>query len=476
MKIKNIFSKRRKEVIISFAIVGILFLLMLTFRYGNDFYWHLKAGESMVSKHMILKTDIFSWYFTSLHSVWISHEWLFEVLLYGGYLLFGKYVAIIFTFIGLALLFLILYKTNQEGVHKNIYFSIIWLFSSIVLTLQTLPRPFLFSNIFLALTLFLLYDLKKNSESKKIYLVPVIALFWANIHGGSSNLCYLLIFFFYFCGMFHFSLGKITSSAANAKQKKKYLIVFFLSILAVCINPHGIKMLFYPYQNMADAFMIATIGEWQPTDFNHSSSFLYLLLLATTLYPLLTSSKKIDFLDLCLLLCFAFLGFKSIRFWPLVYIVYTYIIFHYVTKKEKRMRLCDRALIASSCLIIVASCLLFKMPDEKLIDEEFIQILKKKSPKRLYNFYDYGGYLIYRDIPVFIDGRADLYSKYNYQDYYNLSMLRGDYNRILKKYDFDYFLLDKGCSLSYYLENSVDYQLILEKENTVLYQKKKDFR
>ena len=55
--------------------------------------------------------------------------------------------------------------------------------------------------------------------------------------------------------------------------------------------------------------------------------------------------------------------------------------------------------------------------------------------------YDYGGILIYNDIEVFIDGRADLYSKYNYKDYLDISCLRGDYPKLIEKYDFDYFLV-----------------------------------
>jgi len=43
---------------------------------------------------------------------------------------------------------------------------------------------------------------------------------------------------------------------------------------------------------------------------------------------------------------------------------------------------------------------------------------------------------------------------------------------LLKKYDFDYFLVDKGIPLAYYLRNQTDYQVLLEKGNTILYTKK----
>lgn len=474
MKIKGYFFNRKKEIILFFLILAVVFLLMLTFRYGNDFFWHMKSGEYMIKHHTILKTDVFSWYLRPLHVTWISHEWLFEVVLYVGSLLFGKCTGVIFVFVGLLLLFFLLYKTNKKGFQKNIYFTFFWLLSSLVLTLNTLPRPFLISNLFLALTFYLLYDLKEHEKSRKIYFLPLISFLWANIHGGSSNLSYILIFIFYFCGCFHFSIGKLSSQSLKSSQRKHYLIVLGLVIFSICINPHGISMLYYPYQNMNNQFMLQTIGEWQPTNFNQSSSFLYLLLLGTFLVPLFTSKKKIDFTDFILALCFIFLGFKSIRFWPLVFISFTYIVFHYVTPKEKEIKIFDYALIISSVVLLGIGCFVFTMPNSKLVDDQFIQILKDEKPKRLYNFYDYGGYLIYQDIPVFVDGRADLYSGYNYQDYYNLSMLKGHYEEILKKYDFDYFLLEKGCPLSYYLDRTKQYQVVLEKKNTILYKRKKD--
>lgn len=472
MKIRTFLSKRKKEIMILSFLSAISFLLLLTFRYGNDFYWHLKAGEYMVDHHTILKTDPFSWYLKSFHPLWISHEWLFEVVLHGISVLFGKFGPLLLVFLSLISLLLILYFTNYKAFHKNIYYTLFWLCSSSVLTLNTLPRPFLFSNLLLALTFYLLYDLKEHECSKKIYFLPFFACLWANVHGGASNLSYILIFAFYFCGLFHFSFGKITSSSYTPLQKKKYLSVFFFTLVAICINPHGIKMLMYPYQNMNDAFMLATISEWQSINFNDSSSLLYLFMLSSFFLPLIISKKKIELVDFLIVLMFSFLGFKSIRFWPLSFIALTYVGFHYVSSYHRRLVIFDRSLILLSFGIIIFSICCFQMPNYDLFDPMFIHILKEEKPKRLYNYYNYGGYLISHDIPVFIDSRADLYSKYNYQDSYNLSVLRGPYEDLLKKYDFDYLILDKGSPLAYYLSKSLQYELVLDKKNTVLYRKK----
>ena len=85
--------------------------------------------------------------------------------------------------------------------------------------------------------------------------------------------------------------------------------------------------------------------------------------------------------------------------------------------------------------------------------------------------YDYGGDLIYNDIDVFVDGRADLYSKYNYNDYLNITNLDKDYVSLIKKYDFDYMLIDDRFSSGTYLKYTNDYQLLYSNKHIKIYKK-----
>ena len=60
-----------------------------------DYLWHIKAGEYMFN-HGILKKDVFSWYLRSKY--WMSHEWLFEILIYCLKNLFGNLHLLIYCF------------------------------------------------------------------------------------------------------------------------------------------------------------------------------------------------------------------------------------------------------------------------------------------------------------------------------------------------------------------------------------------
>ena len=130
--------------------------------------------------------------------------------------------------------------------------------------------------------------------------------------------------------------------------------------------------------------------------------------------------------------------------------------------------------------MIVFSAFVFSVPNidkvyskSKIVSDSAISVLKNEKPKRLYNYYDYGGYLLYNNIDVFIDGRADLYSKYNYKDYYNISVMSRDYNKLIKKYNFDYFIIPNNLGLNTYLNSNDNYVRIYHDKNSNIYKYKK---
>ena len=315
-------------------------------------------------------------------------------------------------------------------------------------------------------------DLYHNSNSKKIYFLPFLTILWANVHGGSSNLSYLLCFLVLLCGLVQFKCSKIESQRLAFLQLRRYFMVMIFCVFAIVINPHGVKMLFYPYQNMADHFMQMTIVEWYPTSLSNLSHYPYLVLLLVIFVILLFSKKKIRFLDLILFGCATFLGLKSIRFWPYVYIFCSYFIFDYIPKRKYDPgTVFILVFLSVLCvgLFFFGSNTYFKK-NKFVLSSEIISVIQKVNPKRLYNYYDYGGYLIDQDIFVFVDGRADLYGPYNYQDYYHISQLQGDYEQLIKKYQFDYFLVPVRSPIGIYLQYHDDYKKMIEKDGVILYQ------
>ena len=468
--------KKNRKLFILFMVFSfsMAFFLLNFMRVESDYYWHVKAGDYMFHNG-ILKNDVFSWIVNGKY--WMSHEWLFEIIIYLFSIIFKSSHLLVYGFISICSLLFILFIYNREDYLKNVPFGMIWIVFSLILLPFMQARPHLISFNLLAISIILLFNNYKNENDKSIYLLPLISIIWANVHGGSSNLVYLLCILFFICGLVSFNCKKVYSNRISKVQLKRYLIVCILCIISISFNIHGVKMILYPYQNMMDSTMLNNINEWAPTNFNIGSHYMYLLLIVFILFIMLFSDKKIKFIHLMLFGFSVLLGLKSIRFWAYTYIICSFIVFDYV--KSRKVDSGTYSCIISMCIVFILFPIfnfnsISKQINNRELSNEVITILKSNKPKRLFNVYDYGGELVNNDILVFIDGRADLYSKYNYKDYLNISNLDGDYIKLIDKYDFDYFLVNTKFSINTYLKYNDNYELIYKNSNTRLYKKNTD--
>ncbi len=453
--------------------IGILFLAIFSFGFGNDFFWHIKAGEYIVTNLKIPYYDIFSWYGISNNLYWFSHEWLSEVVLYLYKIVFKDFGAIFFAVSMYIVLIVLLAIIHKNKISKNIFFTVIWsLLGMLVFSEVMLPRPHMISYILLVITLYCLFDNYNNKHSKKIYILPFISLLWSNFHGGSSNLVYILCIIFLIVGLFQFNFGKIMADRISKKQIIRYLIVAILSFLVLAINPHGVKIWAYPYQNMGDTLMISSILEWASPSLNNASNYIDFLILGFVIITMIISKYKIKLIDFIILGFFLVLGFKSVRFIPLLYIASTFIIFNFVDEyvvSDNRIAI----VLIVIMLLISGGFLSTKLKSNYKIEQipdNIINYIKEKNPQRLFNFYDYGGYLIYKDIKVFIDGRADMYSNNILRDAIDLQN-RG-YKYLLDNYDFDMFIIPNNIALNIHLSTNDNYYVSMQEDNIVIYEKR----
>ena len=102
---------------------------------------------------------------------------------------------------------------------------------------------------------------------------------------------------------------------------------------------------------------------------------------------------------------------------------------------------------------------------------------------RLYNEYNYGSYLLYRGIPVFIDSRCDLYApEYNggrdiFKDCIESLSLDVWFEDIFEKYDITHVILYKDSKMNMIIQdaNLDGYKLIKEDDKFVFYEITKNF-
>lgn len=106
---------------------------------------------------------------------------------------------------------------------------------------------------------------------------------------------------------------------------------------------------------------------------------------------------------------------------------------------------------------------------------------------RIFNEYNYGSYLLYKGIPVFIDSRADLYTpqfngtknedgKYEgrdiFSDYINTTNISTYYENTFEKYDITHVLIKDNSKLNMLIEKDTEhYKELYKDDNFVLYER-----
>ena len=115
---------------------------------------------------------------------------------------------------------------------------------------------------------------------------------------------------------------------------------------------------------------------------------------------------------------------------------------------------------------------------KKVVSKEMIDFVKEEKPKKLFNDYNFGETLIYNDVPVFIDSRADVYTGEILKDYVSLRFMSNankKYDKetfvddIIEHYGFDAFLLENSSSLLPYLYSHKDKYEIVKSTKEAVY-------
>lgn len=489
-------QKNKKDItsILGKAVIFVLITVILIYCFGNgisgnDFWWHIKVGEWICENGSIPKSDIFSWYGMEQEISWTAHEWLSDVIFYLIFHFGDELGIFLFSLAAAFVMLVLIWRQTEQYIMNNLLISGLFLaLFAVIASMFFYGRPQVFSFFLLFLELRCLYVFQENDSSRSIFVIPLLACLWSNLHGGSSNLSYLLCIIFLFAGFFSWNVGCIYAEKMSIRGKMKLVLVTGLSVAAILLNPAGWEMLKYPYVNMGDQFMLSIISEWRAPDAKNIGELLiYFLPIFFMLIGFFAEKNKIRFLDLLLMGLFLFLFLRSQRFIILWFIAAVFCAFPYIPlcrvkaihlKREKWA-----VYLFLAALLIPAGIGVKNMyqnySDGKLISkamtDEMVQVVKDEKPERIFNDYNLGEALIYHNIEVFVDGRADMYAADNVlKDAASLIYLIQnneeetfyvDVERLFQKYQFDaVVMLKERAFYAYMLSHPETFNCIFEDE------------
>jgi hypothetical protein len=427
-----------------------LFIFCLLVRFGfsyldPDLGWHLQVGRETLISHQVPITNHYNYTFTGN---WVDHEWLSNVLLFKAYEGLG-YPVIVFLFaliiVGVLIGLNLFIKKRAPSISGLVIaglqlLGVVAALPHLGVRIQELSWLFLF----LILLIIDRYEIKQRPASL-LFLLPLM-YFWACLHGS-----FLIGFFLIFAWIGvkivelvakrYFPTWPIDQSR-RLSFKKIAIFGFFglLTILVTLLTPYRLELYSF-LGGYANTAYLTKIQEWL-SQFFYPFFYWQLFYLALAVLALLAylyeairhKLKKINLWALFLVLVFTVLAFKSRRHFPLMFVatlpfvatVYGEIIRSLVvmrkdnptSNKPRRVYPVWLGFYIFFCLVLAIS---WQVINIRLVTDpfkyfcrdypcgayEFLNTHPEYQDNNIFNYYGWGGYLIWRlpNKKLFIDGR-----------------------------------------------------------------------
>lgn len=297
---------------------------------------------------------------------------------------------------------------------------------------------------------------------------------------------------------------KVYKVTVEYRKNTKYLIIIMLiCLLTGLLTPLGETPYTYLIKTKQGISM-KNISEHLPLVLIENLDMICMLIFVLGI--LTFTDTKIRLCDLFMLGGLVYLAFSSRRqvsMWVLAgVIIFNRMITSMINKYapelfQKLERIMSKVIgmTVISAIVIIAGLYFYKdIKDDPYISPKSYPVDAAKWIKenldvnniKLYNAYNYGSYLLYQDIPVFIDSRCDLYMpEFNkdvnvFYDFLKIDSIGfTNMEAKMEQYGFTHYIIKKNCKLQVYMEarGPQYYQLIyplgdIEDEAFCIYERK----
>ena len=283
----------------------------------------------------------------------------------------------------------------------------------------------------------------------------------------------------------------------NNKNIKALIIIMIICLFTGFITPLGTTPYTYLIKTM-QGNTTQNISEHLPLTLINNKN--YMVVLALFLAILIFTDTKIRLCDLFMLLGLTLLTFYTKRQESIFIIICGFILNRLICylfnkydsdgpKKIENKMTEIIGMTTTIALVLLISIINYKPKmDDSFVDESSYPVMASDyilneldlDNIRLYNEYNYGSYLLFRGIPVFVDSRADLYSpEFNegvdvFTDFLNISGVNNNnIEEMFEKYGFTHLIMYKDAKLRTFMNQTPEkYDKLYEDDYFCIYERK----
>lgn len=374
-----------------------------------DSWWHLATGRYIVQHHRLPVPDPFAYTTAaaplapgeaSTRRFNLTHEWLAQAVWYGIQSAGGFGAVVLWKSLLLTLLCGLTGFVARKRTASWLWGAAAALAAAALAIEFAHDRPSILSYVFTAAFIAILED------RRRVWLLPVLSLVWANCHGG------------FFLGWIVCGAYAVDALVRRAPDRNRLLAAGAAAVLVSGINPNGFATLATVLEYRRSP-MQATLIEWSRADL-WGPPYAFDLLLYGAAISMLLAWRRVRISDWILFAAFGAASLVAFRNEMLMGIAAPILIATYLPKRALPARyiaVAATAVLAAAAVWQTARGNFFQLRSAEWAypggAADFLR--DHHIHARLFNTYEYGGYLIWRGQPVFIDGRA--LSESVFQDY-----------------------------------------------------------
>lgn len=280
---------------------------LVSFRstYEPDLWWHLAQGREAAGGHLV-RTNLFSFVYPDYPQPYTP--WLFDLGAYllwtraGGAALQAVQALLIGATLGLTALACRVRASRAATLAACV-------FGWLILEPRALPRPHVFSFAGIAACVWLVERARASRSARPLIWIPLLIAVWANIHVEC-------VFGVGLVGLF--GLCEWIRPAALPRREATHAIgIAVVALLCTAINPYGIGLLRYLFEN-AFVPQVIRIAELQPPYLPNYRGFFAWAILGGALVALRWRTATLA--EIATILVFGLLGFRHLRLTPLLFL------------------------------------------------------------------------------------------------------------------------------------------------------------
>ena len=477
-------------VAIFFSVIAIGPRLM---NVDGDLGRHLTLGEYMLEEGVIPVQDVFS--HTMAGESLTPHEWLVQLVFAVFYRLAALDGVVFVCALVIALTFLDVYRQSLRrsgGVLLSLGFS---LAAAAASSLHWLTRPHLVTMLFVVLWAGQLERLRHGEEGRW-WNLPVLMLFWVNLHGAFIAGFMLLAMYF---------AGELLEKGWRSWQAwKPWLLGGAASLVASFLNPVGWHIWATSVGYVRNTYLVGHTAEYLPPNFHDLSTWPFLGLIALSLLLLGLRRSRVAWSHLFLLSGWTAMALYSTRNIPL-YAVLTAPILASVAKEvieereftwfqnlQARIAGVDASLKRGywMVLVVLGVALTFYSAHHLTPQGDALSLsrnqfssttfpvqaaawVEKHPPEgEMFNYFPWGGYLLYRLWPVqrvFIDGQTDFYGEALTRQYEQVLTLSVGWEDVLDQHSVDWVMMPVDSALSGALRADSAWEIAYEDATAIVF-------